>query len=123
LLDAPAIIDRLASDIRCAYDRPLMHGGTAEGVGLVIYNLQTTLAACLEVEEKYRAALAELSEREGHQAMSCAGYFASIYPSATEEEKAAYVVSFYKRLDALFGLTTPSDAASKPEPTDAMDSR
>lgn len=122
MLDAPAIIDRLASDIRCAYDRPLMHGGTAEGVGLVIHNLQTTLAACLEVEEKYRAAVATLSEREGHQAMSCAGYLASIRPSATEEEKAAYVVSFYKRLDASLGLTTTPNASGKPKPTVTMDS-
>ena len=100
-----------------------MHGGTAEGVGLVIHNLQTTLAACLEVEKKYRAAVAELSERDGHQAMSCAGYFASICPSATEQEKAGYVVSFYRRLDALLGLTATRDASGKPESTGAMDSR
>lgn len=123
MLDAPAIIDRLTSDIRCTYERPLMHGGTVEGVGLVIQNLQTTLAACLEVEEKYRAAVAELSEREGHQAMSCAGYFASICPSATEEEKAGYVVSFYRRLDTSLGLTTTPDASGKPEPHGAIDSR
>ena len=122
MLDALAIIDRLTSDIRCTYDRPLMHGGTAEGVGLVIQNLQTTLAACLEVEEKYRAAVAELSERDGHQAMSCAGYFASICPSATEEEKAGYVVAFYRRLDASLGLTTTPNASGKPKPTVTMDS-
>jgi len=50
------------------------------------------------------------------------GYLASIRPSATEEEKAAYVVSFYKRLDASLGLTTTPNASGKPKPTVTMDS-
>lgn len=123
MLDAPAIVARLLADIRCVYDRPLMHGGTAEGAELVLRNLHTTLAACLEVEEQYRAALTAQQEREGHQAMSCSGYFASSRPAPTEEEKAAYVVGFFKRLDAAVGLLAMTDHAQKPEPPDAMDSR
>ena len=123
VLDAAAIVIRLISDIRCVYNRPLQYGGTAEGVGLVLHNLHATLAMVLEVEEQHRTASDALREQEGHQAMSCSGHYASKYPQATEEEKAAYVVACFRRLDTLLRLDAIEAAIRKAEPGVGADSR
>jgi hypothetical protein len=110
MLDTPTIIANLVTRIGWVYERPLMYGGTPAAVEGVIECLHSMWAMCLEREQQYRIAMEDLHRQEEHHAMNCSTWYAEQHPRAPEEETAAYVVSFYKRLDVAIGLPATSNA-------------
>jgi hypothetical protein len=104
MLDAPTIIANLVTRIGCVYERPLMYASTPASLDEVLDCLHSMWAMCLERDEQYRIALADLHRQEEHHAMNCSTWYAERHPRATDEETAAYVVSFFKRLDVTLGL-------------------
>ena len=123
MLDAQKIVANIVTRISWVYDRPLMYGVTAAEVEVVLECLHSIWSMCLGRDEQYRTAMADLHRQLDHHAMNSFTWYAQQHPRARDEEIAAYVVWFFKRLDASLGLTTTRDAAGKPEPPDAMDSR
>ena len=123
MLDAQKIVANIVTRISWVYDRPLMYGVTTAEVEVVLECLHSIWSMCLGRDEQYRTAMADLHRQLDHHAMNSFVWYAQQHPRARDEEIAAYVVWFFKRLDASLGLTTTLDAAGKPEPTDAMDSR
>jgi hypothetical protein len=104
VLQGHEIVEKLIAHLRGLYERPLMFGGTAEGVELLLDSLHWTWAMCHEREADYERALADLHYEAGHQAMNCFGYYAHKYPHPTEEAKVAHVVSCFRRLEGTLGL-------------------
>lgn len=95
MLSTDQVIKNVAARIGWIYGRPLMYGGTAEGVELLLVSLHEIWAMCQQREDEYWQAFHELHGLASHGAMNCSTYFSRENPGASENETVAYYPGHY----------------------------
>ncbi len=123
MLSAEKIISNIVDRIARVYERPLMFGGSAAGVEVLLLSLHETLAMCEDREDEFWQAFHSLHESEGHQAMNCSTFHSQQEPLASEAAIAAHVIEFFKRLNEELGLGGMTTKPGQPEPGVGADSR
>ena len=88
------VIDRLQH----IYDRPLMYGGTAMGVDLVLHYYNELWAEIVERSGEYEALREEVFREENCGSGGFACKFLKENPSAPESEAASYVVQQWQEI-------------------------
>src|ERR1051325_5632335 len=106
---ATQISDSIAFKIGDVYLRPLIHGGTAEGVDLVLFCYHGIWAEIHGLEDELRTARFAVSEHQKLGSMSFAKRYKRRYPKAREQKAAAYVTSQWRRISEMIGVPIPYD--------------
>ena len=89
------------------YQRPLMYGGTPEGLELILHYYHELVAEMLVC----RAALNDLEQAAHSEAGATAAGFSTAYrrthDGATDNEIADYIVLEWQKIDAAWGVSIP----------------
>ena len=100
-------LEYIAEEIGHVYFRPLMYGGDAEGVDLLLYNYHKLWAVITDREKEFTNLSGEL-----HKEQDCgAANFSTAYkikkPGADEQETAFYVVDQWQKASNSLGIPIP----------------
>jgi hypothetical protein len=101
---AAQVIRLIAQRIGYIYERPLMYGGTAEGVETVLSTLHSLWADATGHTEQFSSAVFAIASKNGSDAASFSSHYVRNHPHATEHEVAAHVVSLWKRISNKLGI-------------------
>jgi len=101
------VVEFLQDKFRFAYQRPLMVGGSAEDLDLVLFNDHQMWAAILGREDDFDRIRGEIYTEVGSQAMGFATFFRRKKPKGSEQELCDLVVAQWKRIDQLLNLPIP----------------
>jgi hypothetical protein len=98
------IAEFIALRIGHVYFRPLMYGGTATEVDLLLYHLHEIWAEIVELPEKFRTTLqASLSDENcGASSFDCC--YRKQHPRANEDDIVAYVIDQWRQISNRIGL-------------------
>jgi hypothetical protein len=106
MTDAGQILAFLVGRIGSVYLRPRMYGGDAAGVQAVLGTYHDVWAEVAGRRDDFERAVVAVNVARGHGAMSADGYFRAHAPGGrgATEEAVAYVVAYWKAVDAALGL-------------------
>ena len=109
--DAGQIAEFLLSRIDQIYERPLMYGGTSEGVDIVLHYYHELWAMIFGREEEYQAISGTLHSEAGGVSASFTFNYRRSRPHASDEETVRYVVEQWARISK--GLEMPVSRVGK----------
>ena len=99
----------IASRIGHIYHRPLMYGGTADGVDLVLHYYHELWAEIVERHRDFRKAESTVSDQERCNSHNFASRYRVDHPRAEDKEIADYVVAQWRKVSGLLGVPIPYD--------------
>ena len=102
--DAQQIAGFLSARIGRIYERPLMYGGTAAGVDLILHSYHELWAMIHGRDEEYREISDAIHAAEGCGSADFAFHYRRAAPHAPEEEVARYSVEQWSKLSDRLGL-------------------
>jgi hypothetical protein len=115
MLNSDKILQVVLRDLSLVYDRPLMFGGDANGVEVVLWTYHHLLAEIVERNEEYVSIRDAQHSECGCQANSFSGHFrANIRKGCSEIEAVRYPVEQWQVIDKKLGLviTNPSSQSA-----------
>ena|ERR1700687_4690556 len=115
--DADAILRFVLERISQIYQRPLMYGGSPEGVDLVLHYYHELVAEILECRPAFEASKDKAHEEAGAIASGFSKIYRRIQGNPDEHKTVDYVVLQWRKIDALMGLNVP-DRRSTQQPRD-----
>jgi hypothetical protein len=86
------------------YARPLMYGGTAHGVDLILHNFHELWAMILDLQDDYQIIRMNSSDEEGCGSANFATHYHRDRPQASDQETVRYVVDQWKKISDRQGL-------------------
>ena len=86
------------------HHRPLMYGGTPEGVETLVWHFHHLYAEIVERREDFFEALGQVAEEEDCNSKGFAGRYRSLYPQASDEETAQYVAEQWRKISDRLGV-------------------
>lgn len=95
-------------------DRPLMYGGSASGVELILHHYFELLGAVTHRHDEFEQARRAALHAEDCGSQNFAGRYHSLHPHAPEPEVADYVARQWKRIAEQLGLQVPSQPLATP---------
>jgi hypothetical protein len=98
------IAEFLEQRIAQIYERPLMYGGTAHAVDLLLHYWHEIWAVVHCREDDYRKMEHGIHEAEGHLGCNFAAHYRRNNPKASDQETARYVVTQWKKISSRLGL-------------------
>jgi len=101
------IVNYLCQRIGQIYFRPLMYGGTGEGVGLALSIYHEMLAEIYEQQEAFTLAIRTRQAEENCEAFDFSRRYRERNPSASEQEIATYVVEQWRIVSKRLNLPIP----------------
>ena len=104
---AEQMVEGISLRIGLIYFRPLLYGGTAAEVYLLLYYLHEIWAEMVEQTEPYRASLQACLSEQNCGALSFDRCFRKLHPQANEEDIVAYVVDQWRKISKRAGLPIP----------------
>jgi hypothetical protein len=105
---AEEVVDFIVRRIGYIYHRdPLMYGGTADGVDLILHCYHQLWAEIVGRHEDYRDAISEASR--DCTTRNFADHYRADHANATETESARHVVSEWRKLSDLLGVPIPHE--------------
>lgn len=110
--DSPEIAEYVAERIRQVYLRPLMYGGTADGVDTLLHEYHDLWAMIHQREEDFLQESSSVHAAEGCDSANFAFHYLRDRPSATETEVALYVVAMWRRIGERLGLPASGSGLS-----------
>ncbi len=102
--DSRQIAEFVEERIGHIYRRPLMYGGTPDGVDLILHYYHELWAEIHQRRGDYEQASSEAHEAERCGSMDFSTRYRRERPDASEGEAAAYVVSMWRKIDEKLGL-------------------
>jgi hypothetical protein len=109
MLNSDQIMQLVLCDLSLVYDRPLMFGGDANGVEVVLWTYHRLLAEILECNEEYESIRDAQHSECGCQANSFSGHFrANIRKGCSEIEAVRYSAEQWQVIDKKLGLVIPN---------------
>jgi hypothetical protein len=101
-------IDDLTLRIGCIYyHRPLMYGGSADGVDVILHLLHSIWAYAVDRESEFEREWRSEMEREDCDSANFAFRYKMKHPNASEAEIASYVVEHWKRISLVLSVPIP----------------
>ena len=100
------LMDRLGN---IYYHRPLMYGGTPEGVDLLIHNLHDIWAIIVERREEFQEQLGVVSEREDCGSANFPYHYFRTHPLSDVDGCVRYTVRCWKEVSERLGLPIPKE--------------
>jgi hypothetical protein len=109
------IVDYLAERIGYIYHhpRPLMYGGTAEGVDLLLWNYHEIWSEVVERQEEFQTVLRNVHDEASCQAAGFPTRYLWDYPSATQEELAQFVTKNWRTISDRLGVPIAHERLSR----------
>jgi hypothetical protein len=104
--DARQITEFVEERIGHVFRRPLMYGGTAEAVDLILHHDHELWSVIHGREDEFREVSAAIHLAEGCGSASFAHHFRTGHPAASEDEVACHVVSLWRKIGERLGLPT-----------------
>ncbi|RPI74652.1 MAG: hypothetical protein EHM45_17985 [Desulfobacteraceae bacterium] len=101
------ILEFLAEQIGHIYFRPLMYGGSAEGVDLLLFHYQHLWALIIEQEQKLDEFRFKIYKELDCGAMGFSTFYKRNHPEAPEHEAVFYVVDQWKKISDGIGIPIP----------------
>ena len=89
------------------HHQPLMYGGTADGVDLILHYYHELWAEIVERTDDYFNTCFEIHRQEDCNSHNFASRYRVAHPDATELGAAEYVVSQWRRISDLLGVPIP----------------
>jgi hypothetical protein len=105
MMTAPEIIAFVEDRIGHIYARPMMYGGTAEGVELILYFYHELWSMIHQRHDEYQRILHQLYEAEGCGSANFTLHDGRDRPEVSEAEPARSVVEQWRKLDDRLGIT------------------
>jgi hypothetical protein len=94
------VIDRIAH----IYSRPLMYGGTPEGVDLILDYYHELWAEIVDLRQNFIESTESVHRKEKCGSKSFSYRFREKRPKANNDEISKYVVNQWKKIDRLLGI-------------------
>lgn len=104
---AEQMVEGICLRIGYIYFRPLMYGGTAAEVDLLLYYLHEIWAEMVEQTEQYRATFQASLSEQNCGAWSFDRCYRKLHPQATEEDTVAYVIDQWRKISKRACLPIP----------------
>jgi hypothetical protein len=101
------IFDHILETIGHIYFRPLMYGGTAQGVDLLLYHYHGLWAFITDQHEQFVEQSIQYHIEQDCDSASFATHYTLENPNATEQEIAAYVVKQWQELGKRLRVPIP----------------
>lgn len=95
------------------YHRPLMYGGTGEGVELTLLNYHEIWAEIVERHDEFRETWLKVGHEEDCGAMGFSDRYVRDHPNASQEEIAQYVCAQWRKISDRLGVPIPHAALKK----------
>jgi hypothetical protein len=92
------ILDFVSSRIHQIYERPLMYGGTALGVDLILHCYNELWAEAGDKSEDYESLYIQAHQEQGCGSANFSTKFLQKFPRASELEVASYVIQQWKEI-------------------------
>jgi hypothetical protein len=105
--NADQIANFIIERIGHIYFRPLMYGGTPEGVELILENYHDLWAEIYDQQENYREIMIQAHERQTGGSMGFSWRYSQKHPEASAEEIANHIVSQWRKISKQLGLPIP----------------
>ncbi len=96
------------------YERPLMYGGTPEGVELLLLAYHELWAEITERRVEFAQAERAVSDAEDCGSMGFATRCRRSRPTVSPEEAAQYIVSQWRKIGDQLGISLPAEKPSQP---------
>jgi hypothetical protein len=109
LKTADEVLAMIATRIGDVYARPLMYGGTADGVECVLYQLHSLWALAMGRIGEFHRSVSDTCQEVGSDAMGFSTFYRQSHPRATELETAEFVVAQWKRISQHCGVPLTAD--------------
>lgn len=90
--------------IRHIYRRPLMYGGTAEGVDLLLHYYHELWAEINQREDDFEKATSVQRSKDGCGSLGFTFHYRRNRPDAQDEETVKYVVEQWQMISAMLSL-------------------
>jgi hypothetical protein len=103
--DGKQISDFVEERIGHVFRRPLMYGGTPEGVDVVLDYYHELWALIHERGDEFEKVSSAAHDSEGCGSMNFAYRYQRDHPAASVDESARYVVSMWRRIGEKLGLS------------------
>ena len=107
MLTSEAMAELLAERIGHVYFRPLMYGGSAEGVELILDCYHGMWADLHERREEYQALMVHEASSRRCGAASFSWGYKERHPGAPEAEVSEYIVSVWGGISRRLGVPVP----------------
>lgn len=95
------------------YHRPLMYGGSGDGVELTLLNYHHIWAEVVERYDEFRQTWWKVLEEEDCGAANFSHRYSMNHPTASEAEIAEYVCTQYRKISDRLGVPIPHAALKK----------
>lgn len=101
------IADFILHRIGNIYFRPLMYGGTADGVEVLLDSYHELWAEIFEKQNEYKEVSYKIHSRQKCGAMNFTLRFRKLHPNAEPEAICSYVVKHWRKISKELGLPIP----------------
>lgn len=101
------IADFILHRIGHIYFRPMMYGGTADGVELLLHNYHELWAEIFEKRNEYEEARYKIQKRQNCGALGFASKYRELHPDAGQDAVSEYVVKNWRKISKELGLLIP----------------
>ena len=101
------IVSFIASRIGHIYFRPLMYGGTAFGVNLLLYQCHEFWAESMECRSRFSEIFQHVNDEEDCGSAGFAFHYLRMNPNSSEEEQITYIVQQWKKVSERLGIPIP----------------
>jgi hypothetical protein len=102
--NAQEIAEFIAKRLGHIYERPLMYGGTAKGVDVLLSCYHELWAQVHQLEDEYQDIRLARYAKEGCGSAGFPFHYHRKRPDAPDEETAAYVVEQWKKISTMLGV-------------------
>ena len=92
------------------YQRPLMHGGTTEGVELLLHNYHSLWAEIVEQHDEFWNVWHAVLAEQDCGAANFSTYYARRHPNASEQEILAYVLEHWEDISTRLNIPIQTPA-------------
>lgn len=104
---AEEIADSIALLIGHIYFRPLMYGGTPEGVELILWCYHDLWSDIFGLREQFDTVRRTISEEEDCGNLGFAHRYKRRYPRASRDKMLAYIVKQWRKISKQLGVPVP----------------
>ena len=109
-MDATQIVGFLANRIDQIFQRPLMYGGTSEGVDIILHYYHELWAMICYREKEYQSISWDIHAAEGCDSANFTSHYRRSRPHAPDEDAVLYVVEQWARISKRLGMPIGQDA-------------
>jgi len=107
------IVSFIASRIGHIYFRPLMYGGTAFGVDILLYQCHEFWAESMECRPSFSEIFHDVSNEQDCGAAGFAFHYLRMNPNSSEEEQVMYIVQQWQKISERLGVPVPYNEIEK----------